>query len=393
MNFCKLVIAICPLFALASTQASAYELATHAKITNAAYFQSKLGSPSGGMHRALGIDVWTYPAATSKFPFQAGIYDLYADLRGNEIQARAATSYEGKIIKDAFGDNERFKVNGWLMRGVIREDDSSKFVSDKFRTPKEPLDDPYGNFNRFCNHFFDPLRTIPGSFPFSRGLTSFCFSQSPVFDSPQWALGSLRPFDPAPTEYTTRRNHFSVLDAREAMWRALTLRDRAGSSVDASSGVFAGSYVFNSEQIRKVYWATTFRALGDVIHHVQDMAQPQHTRNEGHGLSNSGFEEYIDARAKREEVFTIDSQTLTATTGQLPDLNYTGYPSPRFNRYSDYWSTRPNGTALGMADYSNRGFFTPASNFATTNYSQPSSNIADYTITRTDAPNLGYASV
>jgi hypothetical protein len=28
---------------------------------------------------------------------------------------------------------------------------------------------------------------------------------------------------------------------------------------------------------RQAYWATTFRALGDVAHLVQDLAQPQHT--------------------------------------------------------------------------------------------------------------------
>ena len=231
MNVCKLAIAFGPLLALAPFHSSAYELATHAKITNAAYFQSKLGSPSGVLHRTLGIDVWTYSSTTRVLPFRAGIYDLYADIRGSDIKARNAKDYEGNIIKKAFGESELFKVNGWLMRGVIREDDSSKFVSDNFREPKEPLDDLYGDFNLFCNHFFDPLRPIPDAFPNSRGLTTFCFSESPVFDSPQWALGSLRPFDPAPTEYTTRRNHFSVLDAREAMWRALTLRDRAGSSV------------------------------------------------------------------------------------------------------------------------------------------------------------------
>ncbi len=33
---------------------------------------------------------------------------------------------------------------------------------------------------------------------------------------------------------------------------------------------------------RHAYRATTFRALGDVLHLVQDMGQPQHTRNAAH---------------------------------------------------------------------------------------------------------------
>ena len=391
MNLYKLAIAIGPLFALTSNHATAYELTTHAKITNAAYLQSKYGSASSGLQRALGIDVWTLPSITKASPFRSTDgFDVYADIRGSSVLPRNATSYEGNIIgKTVESSDERLRVSGWLMRGAIREDDASAFVNRIGRDPKEPQDDPYSNFNRFCSHFFDPLATPSVSFPFGRGLTGFCFNESPVFDNAQWALGSLQPFAPLPAELTTRPNHFSVLDAREAMWRALTLRDRAGNSVD--TGI--GQYAFGSESMRKVYWATTFRALGDVIHLVQDMAQPQHTRNEGHGSSNTGYEEYIDARAKRDRDFTIDGQTLTASVGQLPDLKYTGYPTPRFNRFSDYWSTRPNGTALGLADYSNRGFFTPASNFPNANYALPSSNISDYTMVRTGAVGFGYSSV
>ncbi len=46
-------------------------------------------------------------------------------------------------------------------------------------------------------------------------------------------------------------------------------------------------------------------------------------------------------------------------------MTYTGYDPPRFNKYSDYWSTSPGGTGTGgngLAEYSNRGFFTPLTN-------------------------------
>ena len=69
--------------------------------------------------------------------------------------------------------------------------------------------------------------------------------------------------------------------------------DRLGTSV-AEPGV-------PGEDTRKAYWATTFRALGDVIHLVQDMAQPQHTRSEIHPLGmRKEFENYIEARAIAE---------------------------------------------------------------------------------------------
>ena len=62
----------------------------------------------------------------------------------------------------------------------------------------------------------------------------------------------------------------SVLDAREAMYRALTGQDKNGNPVAAT------------EADRKKYWITTFRSLGDVVHLLQGMVQPQHMRNDSH---------------------------------------------------------------------------------------------------------------
>ena len=353
-----------------------YELATHAKITNAAFVQSQLGGPNGSLQRVLGIDVWSAPINNEKVPFRAVGLDIYLDITGSDIRIRRAFGYEGKIISDFVSRFDGLTDRGWLLRGVIREDDASDFVNFIGRTPMEPRDDPFGNFNRFCNHFFDPLAAPASAYPNGRSLTGFCFNETPRFDNAQWALGSLAPFATLPAELATRRNHFSVLDAREAMWRALTLRDRTGNPLNWNTDL-------NQEGKRKVHWATTFRALGDVIHLVQDMAQPQHTRNEGHGVSNKGYEEYIDARARGNKEFAIDGFTLAPSSAQLPDLKYTGYPSPRFSRYSDYWSTQASSpNALGLADYSNRGFFTMASNFPNSKYPKPSSNLADYTAVR-----------
>src|SRR6185437_8575395 len=79
------------------------------------------------------------------------------------------------------------------------------------------------------------------------------------------------------------------------------------SSVDASI----------KQQWRQAYWATAFRALGDVLHLNQDMAQPQHTRNEPHSgklcplvkLCLSGhtsvYEKYINGRALAAPTFSV----------------------------------------------------------------------------------------
>ena len=152
------------------------------------------------------------------------------------------------------------------MRGAIREDD---YTATGAPNPRD--DDPY-NVNippplppnpadqRPLNHFYDPVRHRP--------LTVV----APLGDrAPDWSLGVFDAVQAPDAPNPTRRNHFTLLDAREALYRALTGRGRVLGA--------EGDGVAPSDSERKKYWATTFRALGDVVHLVEDMAQPPHTRN------------------------------------------------------------------------------------------------------------------
>jgi hypothetical protein len=243
----------------AATHLSAYELATHAKMINAAYGKSKLGATNSEIQKRLGIDVWTLAAASRDAPFG----EYYFDISLGQVFTRNAKSYEFAVMIKIDQDKNALKIPGWLMRGIIREDDGGQIAGIK---KGEPRDDPYGETNRFCHHFLDPILSR-GSY--GRGFSKFCLFESPVYDAAQWALGSLSPFDAQPAENTSRRNHFTVLDARDLMWRALTLKDKAGGDVP--------KFGFTPEELRKIYWASTFRSLGDVTHTLQDQAQPQHT--------------------------------------------------------------------------------------------------------------------
>jgi hypothetical protein len=344
----------------------AYDVATHALISNSAYTQSRLGS-TADLVFSLGLASWVLPNAPLA-PFETiNGSDTYLDMSGSTASVRTANSYEDKVLKKisptrGSPGRDSTRLNGWLMRGAIREDDTGG-----------PLllllggagDDPIQNVNRFCNHFLDPTR--PNGTPRGFSDTPLCPFPDPIRDAAQWAIGSDSPFDPSPQPLQGRRNHFTVLDAREAMWRALTLLDASGNPVSLT----VSGATLSAEDMRRAYWATTFRALGDVIHTVQDMGQPQHTRNEGHPLP--AYEAYIDARATGAGSYFIDGQNLTARSGQLDDLKYDGYTIPRFNRYSDYWSTQVNtpGQYWGLADYSNRGFFTLKNNIGDAKYTQP----------------------
>ncbi len=262
------------------------------------------------------------------------------------------------------------------MRGAIREDD------DAFKSEPNPKDDPFdtlGISHRVLNHFYDPTTM--------RGVNKIWIPVDGM-PSPAWAIG-IAPssmFATMPEEDTGRSNHFTIHDAREAMYRALTGRSRAQEQVATSMAE------------RKAYWATFFRALGNVLHLVQDTAQPQHTRNEPHvGRASwdaqpalfghkSLFEAYVEARVVGGSAFeyqrTVDDKYPVNIVPGRP-VATDGYPIPRFDRYIDYFSTAPSGgvaTGVGLADYSNRGFFTTAKNFYDTTYALPSRDPADYAI-------------
>jgi hypothetical protein len=94
-----------------------------------------------------------------------------------------------------------------------------------------------------------------------------------------------------------------------------------------------------SESQRHRSLALTFRSIGQVIHLIQDLAQPQHTRDDSHG-SGSRFERYTES-----------------VRNTLP---FGGYASVRFGTVGEYWHTEDG---KGLADYSNAGFVSEGTNF------------------------------
>jgi hypothetical protein len=321
---------------------------------------------------------------------------LYFDISGTTVQTRSQALFETNIVEldpeDGLGMKDQAKrINGWLMTGAIREDDNPE--------ESNPKDDPYqpgGAIHREFNHFFDPYFDRPLTITGSQVLR-WSYGQ-PIRKAVDWALGSADAFsDPDTRDTASTWNHFTLFDAHEAMFRALTLKQR--TSPTAYTNLAATQTAAAAETTRKAYWATTFRALGDILHLNQDMAQPQHTRNEAHSGKRvleylgaghtSVFEKYMDERARGVAVLLADG---TATT--LPPLPLDGYPTPAFERYTDFWSTNPGPNVAsfgrGLADYSNVGFFTPVSNYGNANYPYPpaiayaTESVAGLLVTRPD---------
>jgi hypothetical protein len=354
----------------------AYEVETHGFLTYQAYQASALVTDSN-LLLVLSIEN-IYDQLGSDY------YDMILEPNTPDVKQRNINDYEKKKIEKSLGlASEVGAISGWMMQGAIREDDvPSKWYPDCVDADN-PQDDPYpGVPYRPARHFYDPVA--------NKGLDILL---GEFEKSPNWGTGTDDAFAIDPAANASRRNHFTILDAREAMYRALTGR-KIGDPMDASfpnipnSEKIGPGGVDATNDIRKAYWATTFRALGDVVHLVEDMGQPQHTRNDSHSGrcivlgDKSVFEKYINARIIQQPVArteAIDADT-TATVTTFPGITITQYPVPKFNRYSDYWSTREGLNGRGLGDFSNREFFSAGTNLNDNQYSSPSNNRGDYQI-------------
>jgi len=363
---------ILAIFSLVATNAVAYEQATHTVLTKRAFDESQFRVQAGSdsLTVRLGLNGLNPTGMTEYFEFVEQISNLAAFLH-------SAQQYEKDMLDSFKYSRIPSTPETWLMYGAIREDDNPS------EDPPTPQDVNPGLL-RPLNHFYDPI--------FDRRLeaSGLALLDGDVHKNPDWAVGSFDSFiDPNRPE-PQRKNHFTVLDAREAMFRALTLLTYNGTGYPE---IAAGRDIATRQQWRQAYWATTFRALGNVLHLNQDMAQPQHTRNEPHSGKpcpigttclaghTSIYEKYINARALQQTVFNSKGPFNVDVAIPIAPLPVTEYPVPAFANYSDYWSTSPGNPSRpgkGLADYSNRGFFTAGKNFDSTEYPYPSRNPADY---------------
>jgi hypothetical protein len=406
--------------ALACAQGGgAYELLTHAVITHDAYVNSNLATDNSVIARlGLGARVWgpvgpidkamignlaaggTYTVSTTPF----GNY--YWDYNNVDRAARITQGqFEQSIIETCYplfavDPPAALTLPDWLMRGAIREDDYlttatavalGVHAADNPQTP-DTGGDPIAEFTRPCNHFYDPLNDVPLTYNLPLiGQVAACtnYGDPVIRESPAWAIGVADPYAlpttplPEPLSAGSSRNHFSIANAVAAEWTALTGMDSSGNQIAPNP------------QDKDPYWATMFRSLGDAMHLIEDMAQPQHTRNEPHsglfwntgllGGHTSVIEKHTEGRVAAYCRYVNNPTSSPAAT--LPFSEAPPY-SPSFTSYLQFWTSRstagPGGggaslAGSGLADYSNHGFFSAANNFGDGKFTNPPSSFGSYT--------------
>jgi hypothetical protein len=176
------------------------------------------------------------------------------------------------------------------------------------------------NGSRATNHFYDPVRGR---------AASPCDSDLGYETSPDWALEDRRQLDGQDDSFAdTRKFFFDALTAQRQ-----PDRDRA--------------------------WGRTFQGLGQIIHHIQDMAQPQHVRNDLHfaytptPLACIGGSSFYERYTNRDDV--RPRLPYDQSDSHYEPVDITTFSVPR-----RFWDTEDG---RGIAEYTNRGFVSAGTNF------------------------------
>jgi hypothetical protein len=367
--------------AFLSSYSYGYEVSTHAALAREAYGKSKLETQPTPPET---IDLLTRLGVSS---YKGDLGNLYLDMNLDKgiVTVRLNNPGEGgktgdvDFTEDKFkranrwvtGDSPTFQSPaGWMMVGAIREDD---VTYDKGMKENPPQDDPQGSFNRVYNHFYDPyLDGRPMQAAIIAGVAS-----------PDWAIdGKGLPL--------AKNNHFSIKNAREAMFRAVTLKTLKNGQLETLPVPEApDGNGLTGEQQRKAYWATVFKSLGHAQHLLHDMAQPQHTRDDWHAGTGciisdnaclagkaSFYEKYLEARVNGDPTFSLPTQVLPGMEQEIRDSdvspafnpsapNYGNYAIPQFNGFREHYTGGINDvsySAKGLANYSNMGFYSAGTN-------------------------------
>lgn len=98
------------------------------------------------------------------------------------------------------------------------------------------------------------------------------------------------------------------------------------------------------------------------MHHLQDMAQPQHVRNDAHldlgDVEVAGYQLNPLYNPSLYEVWTLDHPPIDLLFSAYSPV-YSESETETFNKPRQFWTTTEgNGTGgKGIAEYTNRGFF------------------------------------
>jgi hypothetical protein len=209
-------------------------------------------------------------------------------------------------IQDGVGEYLGYSILGWMWWGKRIE---------KWLSYGGGSEDDWG---RFLYHFLDP------------------YNNAGLWGNPKADDWAMYPAGAA--------NFYSWNDARGYYFSALTATDTA---------------------TRNTYLAVMFNSLGHVMHLVQDMSVPAHTRNERHSFGD-GYENWALKNAKALSSYAPNSTDYFFNPNPSMALNVLNlFDTNQYINNSNPYAISP----LGLAEYTNSRFVSPGTIF--TGYPYP----------------------
>ena len=323
--------------------ANAYEINNHADMTEIAALKSSLTTSNGanGKLFRLGLRPFAIDRTEQTFPLDTNLpaipYCFGSYLPGSTARQYDQAVAAGQTVTQDPGT----KQPTWGANGT----ETKLTIADFFRYGA-CFEDSEAPQIRPLAHFYNPQDSGAGG---SEGVI---------------------PTGPSSLDWMLKRNvspgilgkagvnHYTWEDARNAFYYALTGRNLSDNFP-----------VFFPDVRREAAWGRTFQALGHVMHHLQDMGSPQHTRNDSHcnepgicaalgAFRPSGYEFYFDTQFQ-----LIRSLAATATTPVLFGLPREFWNINTSNELITTNPTRPMSPNEGMAAYTSTNFTSAGKDF------------------------------
>lgn len=203
---------------------------------------------------------------------------------------------------------------------------------------------------RPLNHFYDPVSGHTGPY----NINGF----APGFDASFWARNSTScdysQNSHDDSSFTTQC--YSLQDADHYFYKALT-----------SSGASDRDNAYGS----------LFTSIGHVLHLVEEMAQPQHVRNDNHCDAdicekyNSDYKKIFGSQAPLSNPSRYEYYTYYNLGKANPPINFASYPLVSLPTARNYWFT---GNGEGLAEFTNSNFVSAGTNFQIGNDGNPVPN-------------------
>ncbi|MBI3606064.1 MAG: hypothetical protein HY202_08590 [Nitrospirae bacterium] len=197
----------------------------------------------------------------------------------------------------------------------------------------------YNPYFRSVNHFHNPL-TKSGYSGYWGGAV---LSGRSAIEWSQAPMGTQSP-----------GGYYSWYDVRNDYYKALTLPLQAD---------------------RDTQWAETFRGIGQLMHLVQDMGVPDHSRDDGYHSVFYGIENWVNEKKHVQVLDTAIASPVFMNTTTLAltssPFSFPGFSLPITNLFDSNQYKYTNGiislpgvtlnSFIGLSEYSHANFFSPKS--------------------------------